>query len=110
MGRGRTAVDGDTFVNANGYHHTRVEGTWVATHYLVAQEKLGRPVRKDEFVSFLDGKRDNLRPENIVVKKRGQTSLRRRHAQLVARIDDLCDELSEICRELDLDMPRFPRA
>lgn len=109
MARGKISEDGATFVNANGYHYTRVEGKWVATHHLVAQEKLGRTLRKDEFVSFADGQRNNLQPSNIIVKKRGQTSLRRRQAQLVSRIDDLCDELSDICSQLGADMPTFPR-
>lgn len=110
MARGRAAVDGDTFVNKNGYHHTRVDGSWVATHYLVAAEKLGRAVGKDEYVSFADGDRSNLRPDNILVKKRGQSSLRRRQAQLVAKIDEAIGELQVICEELGEEVPRFPRA
>lgn len=109
MSRGRAAVDGDTFVNKNGYHHTRVEGEWVATHYLVAQAKLGRPVGKDEYVSFANGDRSNLDPSNILVKKRGQSSLRRRQATLVAKIDEAVAELEVICKELGEPVPTFPR-
>lgn len=103
MVRGRAAADGDTFVNKNGYHHTRVDGSWVATHYLVAAKKLGRPVGKDEYVSFADGNRGNLALDNILVKKRGQASLRRRKAQLVARIADLQAELDIVNKELGED-------
>mgnify|MGYP001062732174 CR=1 FL=1 len=100
MSRGRAARDGDTFVNQNGYHHTRVEGIWVATHRLLAEEKLGRKLGTDEYASFLDGDRTNLDPENIVVKKRGKTSIRRRRAQLVAKIEELQAELAEIDEQL----------
>jgi hypothetical protein len=100
MSRGKAAADGSTFINQNGYHHTRVEGQWVSTHRLLAEEKLGRKLGPDEFASFLDGDRTNLTPENIIVKKRGQTSLRRRRAQLVARIEELQAELEIIDAEL----------
>jgi hypothetical protein len=110
MARGRAAQDGDTFVNKNGYHHTRVAGEWVGTHRLVAAQKLGRPVGKDEYVSFKDGDRTNLDPGNIVIKKLGAASLRKRYAQLVARIDDAIGELEVVCKELGEEVPRFPRA
>jgi hypothetical protein len=108
MTRGQRAQDGDTFVNKNGYHHTRVNGSWMATHRLVAEQKLGRPLGEDEFVAFADLNRSNLHPDNIVIKKRGKTSARRRHAQLVARIDELYAELEEVCKELGENPPRFP--
>lgn len=110
MARGQRAQDGDTFTNKNGYHHTRVEGKWIATHRLVAEKKLGRPLEDDEFVGFADLDRSNLHPDNIIIKKRGKTSARRRYAQLVARLDELHEELRNVCKELDEEPPRFPRA
>lgn len=110
MTRGATSKDGDTFVNANGYHHTRVNGKWVATHRLVAEEKLGRALRGDEFVSFLDGDRNNLLADNIIIKKRGATSVRRRKAQLVARIEELYGQLADVCKELGEPVPKIPKS
>lgn len=100
MSRGKSARDGDVFVNQNGYHHTRVDGAWVATHRYLAEQKLGRKLGPDEYASFVDGDRSNLDPANIVVKKRGQTSLRRRRANLVSRIEELQVELTIIDEEL----------
>jgi len=102
VSRGKSADDGATFVNQNGYHHTRVDGAWVATHRLVAEKKLGRPLGPDEFASFVDGDRSNLDPSNIIVKKRGQTSLRRRRALLVSRLEELKAQLEVIDAELDV--------
>jgi hypothetical protein len=81
----------------------------MATHRLVAEQKLGRALGRDEYTSFVDGNKENLSPDNIIVKKRGQASDRQRYNSLVARVTDLYDELHELAIELGEEPPRFPR-
>jgi len=106
MARGQQVDVGATRVSQNGYHYTKVAvkpGTgkpgWRLTHHIVAEQKLGRPLREDERVSF-KGKKSDLRPENIIVSEKGQGSQRRRKAQLEARIAELQAELDIINAEL----------
>jgi len=95
MPRGVKAKDGDTFVNVNGYHHTRVEGKWRPTHHLILEEKLGRPIDfATEIVRFVDGDRKHLTPGNIIVQKRvNKHSKEARIAQLEERIREAQAEL-----------------
>lgn len=98
MPRGVAAKDGDTFVNANGYHHTRVDGTWRPTAHIIAEENIGRPLdlKKDQ-VRFVDGDRSNLDSKNIIVQpKRDRRSREARIAQLQSRIAELQAELKEL--------------
>ena len=105
MARGKAANIGDTRVAPNNYHYTKVEddGTgkpvWRLTHHIIAEQKLGRKLREDERVTFIGSRRD-LSPENIRVVEKGRGSLRRRAAQIEARIAELQAELDEINHEL----------
>lgn len=103
MPRGQTAKVGDTMVNVNGYHNTRTATGWRLTHQLIAEEKLGRPLDETEMVKFFDSDRSNLDPDNIVVIKKGKTSLRKQKAILEAKIEDLKGKLDEINRELEVE-------
>lgn len=95
MPRGVTANEGDTFVNANGYHHTKVDGKWKPTHHIIAEQRLGRSINHEtEMVRFIDGDRSNLYASNIIIQKRpNKKSKEARIAQLHARIADLQAEL-----------------
>lgn len=96
MARGSAAVDGATNVAKNGYHYTKVDGKWRLTHHILAEKMLGRALLPDERVSFANGKKTDLREDNLIVAKKGTTSLRRRKAQLEARIQELQAELSHV--------------
>lgn len=100
MPRGQTANVGDTMINANGYHCTRLANGWELTHRLIAAGKLGRPLGTDEFVTFKDGDKSNLDPGNIEVRKRNQGSLLKRKANLEARIEELQAQLARVEKEL----------
>lgn len=69
MARGKNAKVGDTRTAPNGYHYTRTKKGWRLTHHIVAEDKLGRPLRKDERVYFVDGDRTNIIEDNLHVKR-----------------------------------------
>jgi HNH endonuclease len=97
MPRGEIAAEGATFVNQNGYHHTKTGGKWVATHILIMEKKLGRPLEKGEFVKFEDGDRKNLDPDNLVLRTRGdRKSPQARLAEVEAKIEELQAEAEEL--------------
>ena len=68
MARGKNAKVGDTRTAPNGYHYTRTKKGWRLTHHLVAEKKLGRPLRKNERVYFIDNDRTNITEDNLHVK------------------------------------------
>lgn len=99
--RGQKSDVGDTRVAPNGYHYTRTKEGWKLTHRLVAESKLGRSLGDDERVTFVDGDRANLDPNNLRVSKVRSGSLERRKARIEARIEELQAELREINKELE---------
>lgn len=101
MPRGSAAKDGDTFTNQNGYHHTRVDGKWLPTAHIIAEQIIGRPIDKDtEMVRFKDGNRGNLDPSNIWVQARpNKRSKEARIASLQARIAELQAQLKDLENE-----------
>jgi hypothetical protein len=103
VARGKTAEIGTTRVAKNGYHYTKTEGKWVLTHWLTAEEKLGRKLEENEMVKFKDPKfkHDPYNPQGIIVIKKKTTSLRRRKAQIEDRIRELQAELEFIDKQLD---------
>jgi hypothetical protein len=101
MPRGQLAEVGATFTNANGYHHTKTEEGWVATHTLLMEKKLGRKLRKNEFVKFIDGDRSNLDPDNLELRTRGDgKSPQARLAVLESRIEELQAEAEDLRKEI----------
>lgn len=104
MARGRVAEVGTTRVAKNGYHYTKVaDRGWVLTHWLTAEKKLGRRLEENEMVKFVDPKykRDPYNEAGVLVIKKKTTSLRRRKAQIEARIAELKAELEYIDRQLN---------
>lgn len=105
MARGKAVDVGTTRVAQNGYHYTKVatpngKGQWRLTHHIIAEKKIGRTIREDERVVFVNGKKSDLRPENVEVREKGRGSIQRRKAQIEARIEELQAELDEINAEL----------
>jgi hypothetical protein len=98
--RGKAAQVGDIKVSQNGYSYTRTETCWRLTHHLIAEEKLGRGLRADERVEFLDRDRKNLDPHNILVRKRNK-GLKHRKKSLELQIQKLQEELALITRRID---------
>jgi hypothetical protein len=94
--RGSRSEVGDTRVAKNGYHYTKTEERWRLTHHLVAERHLGRLLSANERVVFVDGDRTNLDPANIQVKRKITSSLRKKEANLVARIAELTAQLDQV--------------
>jgi hypothetical protein len=54
MPRGKAANVGDTRTAANGYHYTKTVEGWRLTHHIKMEEHLGRPLKENERVEFID--------------------------------------------------------
>lgn len=93
MPRGKPANPGDTKVNDNGYEYTKTaDRGWVATHQLVMEESIGRPLEPGEYVSFKTGApRSPVALVNIELRRRGdkRSTNRQRIAQIDTRIEEL---------------------
>lgn len=89
MPRGQTAKDGDITVAKNGYHYVRRDGKWVLKHWIVAEEKLGRAIKPNEMVFFVDGTKTNFSPSNIQVKVKKTSSMRKQVAVIEDRVREL---------------------
>jgi len=101
MPRGKNAEVGDTYTSANGYHYTKTkEQGYRLTHHILAEEMLGRSLKSNEMVKFIDGNKKNLKKNNVKVIEKGTSSLRRRKAQIEARMQELQAELDDIEREI----------
>lgn len=96
MTRGRGSPDGSTFVNKNGYHHTKVEGQWVLTARLVLEKKLGRKLREGERVKYIDNDRKNLKPDNVTYTVPKDKSKAAKRAQLEHQIEELQAQLDAL--------------
>jgi hypothetical protein len=96
MPRGRKSKVGETRVSRNGYHYTRTESGWELTHRLVIEQRLGRDLRDDERVRFLDGDRSNIDPSNLECYTVGEKTKERKRAQIESRIEDLKAQLEEL--------------
>ena len=90
---GKHRPEGFEYQAMNGYWYRKVDGKWKLIHHIVAEEKLGRKIDpKEERVTFRDNDRDNLSPDNIIVKPKSGGRLKR-IAQLEERIAKLQEEL-----------------
>ncbi len=67
------------------YLKTDVNGKTVSVHRLVMEEKLGRPLTKDEVVHHINGDKKDNRPENLAVMSFSEHS----------RMENLGKKLSE---------------
>lgn len=89
MPRGAEAPIGSERVAQNGYRYRKLDSGWELVSRILMAEKLKRPLREDEYVAFIDGDKTNIVIENLEVKIRGKASLRKRLAQVEARLVEL---------------------
>ena len=95
MSRGKPSKVGDTKVSPNGYHYTRIETGWELTGRVIGAQKLGRALRSNERIRFIDGNQLNLVPENVEVRE-VKTTPGAKRARLEARIEELQAQLAEL--------------
>ena len=116
--RGEDRPIGYVITLPNGYAKRRCEDGWHWVHYLVAEEKLGRPINSEvERVVFVNKDRSvraNPSPEDVTVKaKRPKTvkkqsrrqealnDLEVRRRKLMEQEDDLRDEREDLHKVLE---------
>jgi DNA-directed RNA polymerase subunit L len=102
--RGSRSEVGDTRVAKNGYHYTKTEERWRLTHHILMEEKLGRPLKENERVVFVDNDRTNLDLDNLEVRIKTTSTLRKKEANLVARITELQAQLEEVRKQIQRNM------
>lgn len=70
---GRIERDGYIWLYAPDHPRAKAQGNqYVQEHILVAEEKLGRPLRPEERVHHNNHDKTDNRPENLIVKTRGR--------------------------------------
>ena len=72
------------------YKMTYKDGKNVREHVLIAEEKIGRKLKKNEVVHHMDGDKMNNNPENLTVVTRGE------HAKIHANVLDKSKEVVQI--------------
>lgn len=103
MPRGEVAEVGATFVNKNGYHHTKTDTGWKATHVVKMEAKLHRPLMPHEYVKFIDGDKTNLNIDNLELRVRGDRKGPQARIDVIdAQIEELQAEREELVKLLDL--------
>lgn len=69
--RKRKAI-GSKNIDSDGYVRVKIvpgKGAWKPEHIIVAEQLLGRPLRKGEVVHHINGNRSDNRPSNLYVCK-----------------------------------------
>jgi hypothetical protein len=101
--RGNESPVGTEVITQNGYVNVKTEDGWKYKHHILAEKKLGRPLKANERVIIVDGKRDDPRLDDIkVVTKKSNKSqlpaLKKRVVKLQAEVTEMLailDELSD---------------
>lgn len=100
--RGSVAEVGARRTSPNGYLYEKTEDGWRLVHRLVMEEKLGRKLRENEYVCFRNEDKTDTSIKNLELRHRGATSIRRRIAQLEARISELVAARDELIERLEV--------
>jgi hypothetical protein len=97
VSRGTSKEIGDHFTNANGYTYEKTEAGWTPLHQVIAEKKLGRPLKPEERAYYIDGNRTNHSEDNVGVKiKYPKQSPQGKLIAINAQIQDLQDQLEEL--------------
>lgn len=87
---------------SNGYVVIKQnDGSWEYKHHLVAVKKLGRPLKPDERVCFIDNNRLNFDPNNIEIRWKSPAKKYRRKAFLRRRIKETRAKLESLEQQLE---------
>ena len=96
MPRGTKRPVGSVRIAQNGYRYIQTENGQRLLHHVLAETSLGRPLRPDERVYFVDGDRSNVIMENIVVER----SKKHKLSMLYVKLDKVEKELKWIKTEI----------
>lgn len=100
MVRGANAPVGAERVSQNGYLYVKTElNGWVLAHRKMAEEQiLGRPLNVNERVTFVNGNKMDIRPENLKVSsvRTDLDVMRRQRDNLIIRIEELQGQLKDL--------------
>lgn len=98
MARGANAPVGKQMTSQNGYLYVKTEEGWKSVHRQIAEQKLGRPLNANERVTFVNGNKLDVRPENLIITKvkTGIDKLKKRREALVIRIEELQAQLADL--------------
>lgn len=88
MSKGRKSKVGDENVSANGYTYVKTSTGWRLKHHLIAEERIGRPLTKEDRVSFADNDRTNFSPDNIIVAKKAARK-QSDHDRRITRVEEI---------------------
>lgn len=94
MAKGKAVDNGSTRVAPNGYHYTKVNGTWRLTHHIKMEEYIGRKLRDGERVHFVTGNKLDFSKKNLRLVVQGTTTARKKVAQLEAKLQDVQADLA----------------
>lgn len=83
MARGTKREVGSIRIAPNGYRYIQTENGQRLLHHVLAEKKLGRPLRPDERVYFVDGDRTHVEVDNLDVQRTKKTKLNMVYAKLI---------------------------
>lgn len=99
MTRGHHANVGETRIAPNGYQYTKtIDRGWVGTGRLAAEKKLGRTLRNNERIKFIDGDKLNFDPDNIEVYQAKNPNPKAKLARLEAKLEEVLADIRQ-CKE-----------
>lgn len=92
-GTGRS-LDSDGYITIWNPDHPRAQSNGrVYEHILVLEEKLGRPITRDEECDHINQVRDDNRPENLRVMTKADHRTRHHKKDMTARFCNICKHL-----------------
>lgn len=100
MARGANAAVGATRVSKNGYLYIKTEfNGWQLAHRRMAEEELlKRPLNPNERVTFKNGNKMDIRPENLEVSavRTDMAAMEKRRDAIIVRIEELQGQLADL--------------
>lgn len=87
------------FVDKHGYRLVKQDGKYRPEHHVVMEEKLGRPLFKEERVHHMNGIRGDNRPENLELWLNGHPSGQRVDDMIKWMVDHYPERVDEYVRD-----------
>ena len=95
--------------NSSSYKSRSNQG-WIKEHRFVAEQMLGRPLRRDEIVHHKDGNKLNNSPDNLMVLTNKEHSLLHKRLQAKTElVEDRCLDCNKLLTNKHIDSSRRRR-